>query len=82
MREFWGSQNRADEPPSLIALFIQNIAFAPSGMLLRRALVERVGGFDEAFRDLYEDQVFAAKICRTTPATIICRPPPAEDVEM
>ena len=24
----------------------------------------------------------SAVICRTTPATIICRPPPAEDVEM
>jgi glycosyltransferase involved in cell wall biosynthesis len=62
--------DRIYEPPDLIALFIQNIAFAPSGMLLRRELVERVGGFDESFRDLYEDQVFAAKICRTTPVYI------------
>jgi glycosyltransferase involved in cell wall biosynthesis len=61
---------RIYEPPNLIALFIQNIAFAPSGMLLRRELVERVGGFEESFRDLYEDQVFAAKICRTTPVYI------------
>jgi glycosyltransferase involved in cell wall biosynthesis len=61
---------RVYEPPGLIALFIQNIAFAPSGMLLRRSLVEDVGGFDESFRDLYEDQVFAAKICRTTPVYI------------
>jgi glycosyltransferase involved in cell wall biosynthesis len=61
---------RIYEPPSLIALFIQNIAFAPSGMLLRRALVERVGGYEESFRDLYEDQVFAAKVCRTTPVYI------------
>jgi glycosyltransferase involved in cell wall biosynthesis len=57
---------RIYEPPALISLFIQNIAFAPSGMLLRRAVVDQVGGFEEAFRDLYEDQVFAAKICRTT----------------
>jgi glycosyltransferase involved in cell wall biosynthesis len=56
---------RIYEPPTLVALFIQNIAFAPSGMLLRRSLVEQVGGFEESFRDLYEDQVFAAKICRT-----------------
>jgi len=61
---------RIYEPPTLIALFIQNIAFAPSGMLLRRALVEQVGGFEESFRDLYEDQVFAAKVCRTTPVYI------------
>jgi glycosyltransferase involved in cell wall biosynthesis len=57
---------RVYDPPSLIALFVQDIAFAPSGMLLRRRLVEQVGGFEESFRDLYEDQVFAAKICRTT----------------
>jgi glycosyltransferase involved in cell wall biosynthesis len=61
---------RIYEPPSLIALFLQDIAFAPSGMLLRRALVEQVGGYEESFRDLYEDQVFAAKICRTTPVYI------------
>jgi glycosyltransferase involved in cell wall biosynthesis len=54
------------EPPTLLSLFLQNNGFAPSGMLTRRALVERVGGFEEAFRDLYEDQVFAAKICLAT----------------
>jgi glycosyltransferase involved in cell wall biosynthesis len=54
------------EPPKLLPLFLKNIAFAPSGMLTRRALVEQVGGFEEAFRDLYEDQVFAAKICLAT----------------
>ena len=39
-------------------------------MLLRRALVEWGRGYEESFRDLYEDQVFAAKICRTTPVYI------------
>jgi glycosyltransferase involved in cell wall biosynthesis len=61
---------RLYEPPTLISLFIQDIAFAPSGMLLRRALIEQVGGYEDSFRDLYEDQVFAAKICRTTPVYI------------
>ena len=62
--------NRLYEPPTLISLFIQDIAFAPSGMLLRRTLIEQVGGHEESFRDLYEDQVFAAKICRTAPVYI------------
>jgi glycosyltransferase involved in cell wall biosynthesis len=61
---------RIYEPPSLIALFIQDVAFAPSGMLLRRDLIDQVGGFEQSFRDLYEDQVFAAKICRTTPVYV------------
>jgi hypothetical protein len=58
------------EPPSLMGLFLQNIAFAPSGMLSRRTVVEQIGGFEEAFRDLFEDQVFAAKVCRTTPVYV------------
>lgn len=62
--------DRIYEPPSLIALFVQDVAFAPSGMLLRRSVVEQVGGFEQSFRDLYEDQVFAAKICRTTPVYV------------
>ena len=61
---------RIYEPPALIALFLEDIAFSPSGMLLRRALVEQVGRFEESFRDLYEDQVFAAKICRATPVYV------------
>jgi glycosyltransferase involved in cell wall biosynthesis len=64
---------RIYEPPALIALFLRNIGFAPSGMLLRRELVESVGGFEESFRDLYEDQVFAAKVCRTTPVYVAGR---------
>jgi glycosyltransferase involved in cell wall biosynthesis len=62
--------DRIYEPPSLIALFIQDVAFAPSGMLLRRSVVEQVGGFEQSFRDLYEDQVFAAKVCRATPVYV------------
>jgi glycosyltransferase involved in cell wall biosynthesis len=61
---------RVYEPPSLIAEFIQNIGYSPAGVLLRRALFDRVGGFEESFRDLYEDQVFAAKICRTAPVYV------------
>lgn len=61
---------RVYEPPSLIAGFIQNIAYSPAGMLVRRTLFDRVGGFEESFRDLYEDQVFAAKVCRSTPVYV------------
>ena len=36
-------------------------------MIVRRTLARQVGGFEKAFRDLYEDQVFAAKVCVTAP---------------
>ena len=33
-----------------------------SNAMLRRSVIERVGGFDEKFTALYEDQVFFAKV--------------------
>lgn len=32
-------------------------------MLVRRQILEQVGGFENEFRGLYEDQVFCAKVC-------------------
>lgn len=54
-------------PPRLLPLFLRDRAAVPSGIMVRRAAVERVGGFEEAFRGEYEDQVFCAKICLESP---------------
>ena len=35
-------------------------------MLVRREVAESVGGFEEAFRGMYDDQAFVAKVCLTT----------------
>ena len=67
------AEERVYEPPSLLAPFLQNTAFAPSGMLTRRALLERVGGFEESFRNLYEDQVIAVKLCLAAPVYVAGR---------
>jgi glycosyltransferase involved in cell wall biosynthesis len=50
-------------PPRLLPLFLRNKAAVPSGILVRREITERVGGFEDEFRGEYEDQVFCAKIC-------------------
>jgi glycosyltransferase involved in cell wall biosynthesis len=50
-------------PPILLTQFIQNKAAVPSDILVRRELIERVGGFEDEFRFMYEDQVFVAKLC-------------------
>jgi glycosyltransferase involved in cell wall biosynthesis len=35
----------------------------PTNILVRRETVEELGGFEESFRGMYEDQAFYAKVC-------------------
>jgi len=55
------------DPPKLFPLFLRDKATVPSGILVRRGVIERVGGFEDTFRGEYEDQVFCAKICLDAP---------------
>jgi glycosyltransferase involved in cell wall biosynthesis len=55
--------NAVIHPPGLLTLFLQDRAAVPSDILVRREIIDRVGGFEERFRTLYEDQVFYAKVC-------------------
>lgn len=50
-------------PLSLLPILIRNQAQTPTpqNAIMRRSLVERVGGFEDAFRGMFEDQVFFAK---------------------
>ena len=56
-------------PPRLLTLFLARKAItpAPSDGLLRREIVEGLGGFEDSFRGIYEDQVFFAKVCLKIP---------------
>jgi glycosyltransferase involved in cell wall biosynthesis len=60
------------EGPTLLTRFLRlsDIAPCPSSVLIRRNLVEQVGGFEERFRGLYEDQVFFAKVCLSQPVFV------------
>ncbi|HEX3035119.1 MAG TPA: glycosyltransferase family A protein [Thermodesulfobacteriota bacterium] len=62
--------NTPVKPPTLFTVFLQNEAQVPSGILVRRIIVERVGGFEETFRGMYEDQVFCAKVCLESPVFV------------
>ena len=55
-------------PPLLLLLFIQGKAEVPCtcSILVRRAVAEKIGGFEDSFRGMYEDQAFYAKICLCT----------------
>ena len=52
-------------PPSLLTAFLSDAALVPCicSILVRRSLLERLGGFEDSFQGLYEDQVFYAKVC-------------------
>jgi glycosyltransferase involved in cell wall biosynthesis len=55
-------------PPHLLARCIQGKAAVPCtcSILVRRRAIERVGGFEEQFPLLYDDQAFYAKLFATT----------------
>jgi glycosyltransferase involved in cell wall biosynthesis len=59
-------------PPGPLALFLSGKAAHPCScsLLVRREAVQAVGGFEDSFRGLYEDQAFYAKICIARPVFI------------
>jgi len=64
--------NTLVEAPALLRRFLRlpDISPVPSSVLIRRHIVEQVGGFEERFRGLYEDQVFFAKVCLAAPVFV------------
>lgn len=59
-------------PPTLFIRILRRHSFVPctSSLLLRRQAVERVGGYEERFRQVYTDQAFYAKLCLTAPVFV------------
>ena len=60
-------------PPALVPLFLSGAAAVPctcSLLVRRRAVTDARGGFEPAFRNLYEDQVFYFKICLQSPVYV------------
>ena len=61
------------EPPTLVPLFFLEQSASipnPSSILVRREILDRVGGFVDDFRgiyNIYEDQAFYAKVCLNAP---------------
>ena len=59
--------NTVIQPPRLLPLFLRDKAAVPFRMMLRRQIIEEVGGFEDTFPGEYEDQVFCAKVCLNVP---------------
>lgn len=56
--------DREIEPPTLFPSFLEDGRVPPytCSVIVRREAFDRLGGFEERFRGLYEDQVFFAKV--------------------
>ena len=57
------------DPPGLLPLFVANKAMPalPCSLMFRLDVARAVGGFEESFPGLYEDQVFTAKVAAEYP---------------
>lgn len=55
------------QPPQLLTRFLLDDMHTPSGVLVRRAVLEEVGGYEETFRGMHEDGIVHAKICLKWP---------------
>ncbi|WP_392482968.1 glycosyltransferase family 2 protein [Nostoc sp. C110] len=64
VRELGIPLNGLLHPPKLLTLLLQNKINTPAtcSVLIRRELFQEIGGFEESFRGMYEDQVFFAKV--------------------
>lgn len=57
--------NTLFQSPNLLTLFLKNPGMLPCtcGLLAQRQVVVETGGFELSIQNMYEDQVFLAKIC-------------------
>lgn len=64
--------NRVHEPPVLFRNLLDNVFQTPTtcNALVRRAIVEEVGGFEAKFQGMFEDQVFFAKVLLRHPVYV------------
>jgi glycosyltransferase involved in cell wall biosynthesis len=62
--------DRLIEPPRVLIAFLRNQWASPSDLLLRRSAVDAVGGYENEFRGMFEDQAFCAKLCANYPVFV------------
>ncbi len=64
--------DRIYHPPHLFFIQLPNVYQTPTtgGSLIRRSLIDRIGGFEPQFRGMFEDQVFHAKVMLSAPVFV------------
>ena len=65
--------NKPLKTEEFLPLFVQRKVLIPptSSLFVRRKAIESVGGFEESFRGLFDDQVFIAKISLEGPIVLV-----------
>jgi glycosyltransferase involved in cell wall biosynthesis len=71
-RSYGAEPNTVVAPPRMLNAFLQDGGTVPcmGSVVVRRAAVETVGGWEESFRTICTDQVFHAKLCLHFPVLI------------
>ena len=69
-QEFPIATGQLCEAPGLLNLFLTNEFFSICDVLVRKSIVDAVGGYESEFKGMYEDQVFHSKICLKYPVYI------------
>jgi glycosyltransferase involved in cell wall biosynthesis len=64
--------DRRYEPPALFDLLMRNRVQTPTtcNAIIRRTMVERLGGFEASFRTMFEDLTFFAKLLAVAPVFV------------
>ena len=72
-RRYGAKPDTVIEPPQMLLRFLEDGGTVPcmGGVLVRRAAVQSVGGWEESFRRICTDQVFHAKLCLNFPVMIV-----------
>jgi glycosyltransferase involved in cell wall biosynthesis len=65
--------DRLYQPPEVLLRLLHDSGTIPGNcsMLVRAETVKQIGGFEDAFTSIYEDQVFFAKLCLATPIYVM-----------
>lgn len=58
------------QPPAVLLLFLTNEWASLCDILVRREAINAVGGYENSFRGMYEDQAFHAKLCLNYPVYV------------
>ncbi len=59
--------DRVQSPPAVLLKFLDDIEHHPSGVMVRRDVLNAVGGYESSFRGEYEDVVTQSKVCMAYP---------------